>query len=119
MLPSFQHTIHPMVDENVIKKSAPITKLKERDTSIAIKLDALKTLVFNFKSLYQSITKRISQFLSVSSILKNLESRNNQYCSERLDNANQCEFWITNLNVCLCKWKGNDQEIQEVQTVVK
>ena len=46
-------------------------------------------------------------------------SKNNYYCSKRIEGANECEMMITNLNERLRKWKGNDQEQQEVQNIGK
>ena len=55
----------------------------------------------------------------ITSILIALVGANNNYCSEILESANECELMTTNLNYCLRKWKGNDQEQQEVRNVVK
>ena len=55
----------------------------------------------------------------VTYILIALVDANNHYCSERLESANECELMTTNLNDRLRKWKGNDQEQQEVQNIVK
>ena len=101
------------------RKETAKTKLKNRLTSITIRLDALKTICFKKACLYHSITKEISMLPCVTSILIALVDANNHYCSERLESANECELVTTNLNDRLRKWKGNDQEQQEVQNIVK
>ena len=101
------------------RKSSPKRLLKGRLTSIAVKLDGLKTLCFKKACLYQTITKGISSLPCVTSILINVGSKNNYYCSKRIEGANECEMMITNLNERLRKWKGNDQEQQEVQNIGK
>ena len=55
----------------------------------------------------------------VTFILIDLVDTNNHYCSERLESANECELVTTNLNDHLRKWKGNDQEQQEVRNIVQ
>ena len=101
------------------RKSSSKRLLKGRLTSIAITLDELKTLCFKKACLYQTITKGISLLPCVTSILIDLGDKNNYYCSKRVEGANECKMMLTNLNERLRKRKGNDQEQQEVQKIVK
>ena len=54
----------------------------------------------------------------VTTILKHLHDKNIHYCSEKLDDANQCELLIKNLNTRLRQWRG-DQKTQEINCVSK
>ena len=101
------------------RRSTPKNDLKDRYNSIAIKLDTLKTLIFRKASLYHSITQRISLVPSVTTIRNELDDKNNHYCSTRLDTATKCELLIINLNSRIRKWKGPNQEKEEIDTVLK
>ena len=94
------------------------TKLNDRYTSVAVLIDAMKKLVFKKATLYEPITKRMTQIPCVTTILKNVQKKNIHYCSEKLDDANQCELLIQNLNIRLRKWRG-DQDTQEINYVTK
>ena len=88
-------------------------KLKDRYTSVAILIDATKMLVFKKATLYEPITKRMTQVPYVITILQHLQKKNIHYCSEKLDEVNQCELLIQNLNIRLIKWRGGPRETRD------
>ena len=94
------------------------TKLKDKYTSVAILIDTMKMLVFKKVTLYEPITKRMTQVPCVTTILNNLQKKNTHYCLKKLDEANQCELLIQNLDIRLRKWKG-DQEKHEINYISK
>ena len=84
--------------------------MRDRYTSIAILIDAMKMLIFKKATLYEPITKGMTQIPCVTTILKSVQKKNIHYCSEKLDEANQCELLIQNLNIRLRKWRGDQEE---------
>ena len=80
-----------------IRKTTPKSISKDRNNSIAMKLDTLKTIIFRIGSKYPQINKRMSQLPSVIRRKTNLDKKNTYTCSEKLDNANHCKLVLSSL----------------------